>query len=108
MVNRAFATGKFAKGICDRCGFGYPLLELRKEWTGLLVCIEECYEEKHPQLFPIHTTTDKEALRDPRPARVEPVLVFVGGPGATNKVFKTPRTPLDIKASLGKVTVTIA
>lgn len=26
------------KAICDRCGFEYPLRELRKEWTGLMVC----------------------------------------------------------------------
>lgn len=27
-----------AKAICDRCGFEFPLRELRKEWTGLMVC----------------------------------------------------------------------
>lgn len=26
------------KAICDRCGFEYRLSELRKEWTGLMVC----------------------------------------------------------------------
>lgn len=26
------------KGICQRCGFEYPLAKLRKEWTGLRVC----------------------------------------------------------------------
>lgn len=25
-------------GICDRCGFKYDLSQLRKEWTGLMVC----------------------------------------------------------------------
>jgi hypothetical protein len=108
MADQAFATGKFALGICDRCGFQYPLSQLRKEWNGLKVCVEECYEEKHPQLFPIHITTDPEALRDPRPARVEPQEIFVGGPGATAQFFKQARKPLNIKATLGTVTVTIS
>ena len=35
--------------ICDRCGFKYRLTQLRKEWTGLMVC-NPCYDIKHPQL----------------------------------------------------------
>ena len=27
----AYATGKFAKGLCDRCGFEYKLLELKDD-----------------------------------------------------------------------------
>lgn len=27
-----------AYGICDRCGGQFRLRELRKEWTGLMVC----------------------------------------------------------------------
>jgi len=26
------------RAICDRCGFEYRLSELKKEWTGLMVC----------------------------------------------------------------------
>ena len=26
----AYATGKFAKALCDRCGFEYKLLELKE------------------------------------------------------------------------------
>ena len=26
--------GKFAKGLCDRCGFEYKLLQLKEEWNG--------------------------------------------------------------------------
>ena len=29
------------KGVCQRCGFEYPLSVLRKEWTGLRVCPED-------------------------------------------------------------------
>ena len=62
----AYATGKFARALCDRCGFEYKLLELREEWNGLKVC-KECYEPKHPQLEPLTATADPEALYKPRP-----------------------------------------
>ncbi len=108
MSIKSFASGKWALGVCDRCGFKYPLHKLKKEWTGLMVCISECYEEKHPQLFPIYLTTDPESLRDPRPTRVEPVQVFMGGTGATAKFFTTPRKSLNIASVLGNVSITIA
>ena len=62
----AYATGKFAKALCDRCGFEYKLLELREDWTGLKVC-NSCYEPKHPQLEPLRAKADPEALYRPRP-----------------------------------------
>lgn len=34
--------------ICDRCGFKYKSFQLRKEWTGLMVC-KNCWEPRHPQ-----------------------------------------------------------
>jgi hypothetical protein len=34
--------------ICGRCGFKFKSYELRKEWTGLMVC-SCCYETRHPQ-----------------------------------------------------------
>ena len=63
----AYALGKFALGLCDRCSFEYKLSELKQEWTGFKVC-EECYEIKHPQLEPAHHKADPEALREPRPS----------------------------------------
>ena len=62
----AYAQGKHALGICDRCGQQYMLKTLRKEWTGFKVCIE-CYEPKHPQLEPRRSVGDAIALREPRP-----------------------------------------
>jgi len=47
----AYALGKFARALCDRCAFEYKLSELREEWNGAKVC-SECYEPKHPQLTP--------------------------------------------------------
>ena len=68
----AYAVGRKAIGICDRCGFEYPLHELRKETinqfqVNLKVC-PQCWDPDQPQTllgkFPI---TDAQALRDPRP-----------------------------------------
>ena len=62
----SYASAKFAVGLCDRCGFKYKLLELKKEWNGLKVC-SECYEPKHKQLEPFTHVSDPEAIYDPRP-----------------------------------------
>ena len=61
-----FATGKKAYGISDRSGFRYRLKDMRREWNGLLVGKDE-WEEKHPQLEPIHTFSDPQAIKNPRP-----------------------------------------
>lgn len=66
-----FASGKNAFGISDRSGFRYRLRDMKKEWTGLLVGKDE-YEEKHPQLEPIHVPADPQAIKNPRPDRIEP------------------------------------
>jgi len=102
MAIKAFATGKFARGVCDRCGFWYPLSTLKKEWNGLMVCLEECYEVKHPQLFPIHLTTDPEALKDARPDRVEPYEIYLGSIGSD----LLPRKKIYGFGIIGRVTVT--
>lgn len=71
-MTTAFASGKKAIAICDRCGFRFLLRTLKKQMTkqrdtGLLVCAS-CLDADHPQLmlgtFPIN---DPQALRNPRP-----------------------------------------
>lgn len=62
----AYASGKFSKAQCDRCGFVYDYPELKTEWNGLKTC-PTCYEIKHPQLEPIRHVVDPEALREARP-----------------------------------------
>lgn len=62
----AFAVGKYAYGVCDRCGFRVKYLQMRMEWTGFKVC-PECFEPKHPQLDPPHHVSDPEGLRQARP-----------------------------------------
>tara|TARA_R100000935_G_scaffold15621_1_gene31240 strand:- start:1561 stop:1893 length:333 start_codon:yes stop_codon:yes gene_type:complete len=62
----AYASGKFARALCDRCGFEYKLAQLREEWNGLKTC-RDCFESKHPQLEPLPHISDSEALYKPRP-----------------------------------------
>ena len=62
----AFAVGKYAFGVCDRCGFRVKYLDMRTEWTGFKVC-SACFEPKHPQLDPPHHVSDPEGLRQARP-----------------------------------------
>ena len=76
----AYAQGKYALGICDRCGMQYKFTTLRKEWTGFKVCAE-CYEPKHPQLEPKRNVSDSIALRDPRPDGVFVLDVYAQAPG---------------------------
>ena len=74
-----FASGKDAYGISDRSGFRYRLREMRTEWNGFKVGPDE-YEPKHPQLEPIRSFPDPEALRDPRPdTRTEPSVANLLG-----------------------------
>ena len=62
----AYAVGKFAKSLCDRCLFEYKLHELREEWNNLKTC-PSCFEPKAPQIDPRPVVVDPEALYKPRP-----------------------------------------
>lgn len=104
-----FATGKYAIAICDRCGEQYRFHQLRKEWNGLMTC-PECFEPKHPQLETNHHQADAEALPWSRPAREEPITVFVGAPGdssfTSNGMQPSKETKkLIIAVKVGNVTV---
>lgn len=55
--------------ICDRCGFKFQHGQLRKEWTGFMVC-SPCWDPKHPQLS-IRGVPDHQGIRPnmrPEPA----------------------------------------
>jgi len=71
-----YASNKYAMGISDRSGAAYRLRNMRKEWTGFLVGKDE-WEAKQPQLNPIKTTGDPQALRDARPDRTEPAVTVL-------------------------------
>lgn len=63
--------------LCDRCGFKYKARQLRKEWTGLMVCdgggTNQCFEHRHPQDF-VRGVKDQQS---PAWARPEPEGVFI-------------------------------
>lgn len=71
-MSKAFASERNAFGFCDRCGFRYPLVDLREEIkndvrVGNRVC-PECYDPDHPQNH-LHKVdaSDPQGLRDPKP-----------------------------------------
>ena len=105
----AFAAGKHAYGLCDYCGQRYRLNDLKKNWKGFMVCPSD-YEPKEPQLFPLNYKGDAIALQDPRPDRIEPMLVPVGD--GVDTPFESvgmqpapPAAPIKAKGYVGTVTV---
>jgi len=53
-VKKVGWPGKGWKAACHRCGFWFPSTELRKEWTGLMVCSKD-FEPRHEQtLIKVH------------------------------------------------------
>ena len=71
-----WASGKYALGISDRSGAAYPLRNMRKEWTGMLVGWDE-WDAKQPQLDPLRAPADAQALRDSRPDRTAPAVTVL-------------------------------
>lgn len=112
----AYASGKFSFALCDVCGQRYPYTVLRKNWKGFKVCPDD-YEPKEPQLEPLRFVADAQAIRDPRPDRAEPLVVFVGSPsssffqslgsstGTNDMRPSTVDSALVLQVTLGQVTV---
>jgi hypothetical protein len=67
-----FAKGRYALGLCDRCGRKYLLSELKDEVVhgkprNVRVC-SDCWDDDHPQLWSgDFDFADPQGLRDPRP-----------------------------------------
>ena len=68
----SYASGKYALGICDRCGFTYKLHDLKEEvkneaFTNIYTC-PTCFDKDHPQLrVGREYIPDPQALYDARP-----------------------------------------
>jgi hypothetical protein len=66
-----FASGKFAIAECDRCGFRFKLVQLKKltiktKNVSIKVC-PECWEPDQPQLqLGMYPVNDPQAVREPR------------------------------------------
>jgi len=65
---------------CDICGLKYRKSQTKKQWNGFIAC-EKCFDEKHPQLEPVHVE-EQISVEDARP---------LGDP-----VFHDPITPDDL------------
>jgi hypothetical protein len=70
--------------VCDRCGFKFKNDQLKKEWTGLMVC-HTCWEPRHPQTL---IKVPEECIGVPW-SRPEPDEVYV----ATDAI-QTEENPL--------------
>ena len=71
MANQ-FASGRFSIAQCDRCGFRFKLIDLKKEIIktkkyDLKVC-PQCWDPDQPQLqLGMYPVSDPQAVREPRP-----------------------------------------
>jgi len=99
-----FAQGKHAYGISDRSGFRYRLRDMRFEWNGSLVGKDE-YEEKHPQLEPVRSTPDAEAIKDARPDTKDDNKKFTVYTNTGLGNLGSLLTSFSATASVGTVTV---
>lgn len=101
----AYAVGKKALGICDRCGFTYKLKELKYEVqdekrTGSRIC-PNCFDPDQPQYQVGRlNTADNIALYNPRPDSNEKGFATYYGFNPVNS------TGIVLKGELGKVTIT--
>ena len=84
-----FAGGKKSWAISDRSGQRYPYNIMRKEWNGFLVGPDE-FGAKHPQLGPFRSVSDPESLKNARPDRVEPLVIYAGLPTVETPNDRSP------------------
>jgi len=100
-VSNRYASDKRALALCDVCGFGYKLPELRTvirkgQTTNIKAC-PECWDPDHPQLrLGEFTVDDPQALRDPRPDFAEL---------AASRALIIPVTSVTTTTRVGNVTV---
>ena len=104
-MSEEFASGKYAFGFCDRCGFRYDINSLKTEFedkkaNGLKVC-STCFDPDHPQLqlgrFRIF---DPQSLREARPdnSQIESQSLFGWRPVGDN-------ISLELTTGVGSVTI---
>ena len=65
------------RAICDRCAAKRWNDELRREWDGLMVCADTCWEPRNPQDF-VRGVQDKQ---NPPWVRPEPADIYVPSSG---------------------------
>ena len=79
-----YVTGEW-RVICDRCGFRYHDVHLRREWTGLMTChgpmTNDCWEPRNAQDF-VRGVRDKQSPEWSRPLP-DPIFTSATITGAT-------------------------
>ena len=108
----AYASGKYAYGICDISGVRYKLKDMKRTWNGLLVGPDQ-YEPKPPQLDPPTVSVDSEALPRTRPEVPLPqaqlgLVTVAGGLLATSDIIGTKFEGAFGTTAVGTVTVSIS
>ena len=91
-MSSEFASGRYAFGFCDRCGFRYDLNELKAEFED---------KKPNPQLqLGRFRVFDPQTLRDPRPdnSKIESQSLFGWKPVGDN-------VSLELTGSVGSVTI---
>ena len=101
----AFASGKYAYGICDITGFRYKLKDMRKTWDGLLVGPDQ-RDDKQPQWMPKPNTQDPQAIRNARPDVVDDNSAFLVYTNVGDGKLGAVLTTFEVTAGLGEVTIT--
>lgn len=111
-----YASGKYAYGFCDRCGWRYDLNRLKEQYeagqpSGLRVC-PTCWEKDNPQTelgrFPLgpeqqalyHARPDKDIVETRSYSAFNPV-------GGGVDEFGSRTVGLDIEVVVGDVTVEV-
>ncbi len=110
----SFASGRHALGICDRCGWEYPLNDLIDQVragleTGLLVC-SECDDADNPQLLLGRLRfDDPEALRNPRPDTGNPISRGLSSfdPVGSGQINNGQAAGFILRSNVGVVSITI-
>ncbi len=102
----AWAKGMKSFGFCDRCGFRYPLVDLKSERViGVKVnnrVCPRCFDPDHEQNFLFRVRTDdRGALKDPRPDLGQEESRRLS---AWNPVGQDATS--EVKVSVGTVTIT--
>lgn len=71
--------------LCQRCGLDYYDNEIKKEWTGALVC-KSCWEPRHPQDF---VRGRRDRISAPMPVNPDSLINQTAAEGSTNPLQST-------------------
>ena len=66
--------------ICDICKIKKKAKDCKKQWDGLMAC-PNCYDTKHPFLWPRPAVVDGRAVPNARPPQPD---VFIDSPNDTS------------------------